>query len=345
MHEQSAVSPGAAPASVARRSGLLSVGVVVTLAVAIATGLVLPAVVPSVLFMTLMTQAVINGVLATGVGFLVKQNGVVSFGHAAFFGLAAYTIALSMKYRLMPPEAAIILALVVPVLLALLLGLVIMRIPGVAFSMLTLAVGQALFEVVLRWRELANGEDGLAIKFPAEVFGVAVGLFQNPHRMFLVCWIALVLVMFGIHVLTASRFGRLTEAIRENEERARFIGYRTVVPRALVYAVSALVAAVAGVLFALYNAFVSPDALHWSLSGSALIMAIIGGPRLLWGPAFGAVIFFFFKDLAGDFSEHWPAMIGVTLIVVTVLLPEGAGGALARSLARLRARPVAEGAG
>ena len=83
-------------------------------------------------------------------------------------------------------------------------------------------------------------------------------------------------------------------------------------------------------LFTLYNNFVSPDVLHWSLSGSALIMAIIGGPRLIWGPAFGAIIFFFAKDIAGDVTEHWQAIIGVILIVVMLVLPAGLGGTLAR---------------
>ena len=83
-------------------------------------------------------------------------------------------------------------------------------------------------------------------------------------------------------------------------------------------------------LFTLYNSFVSPDVLHWSLSGSALIMAIIGGPRQIWGPALGAIIFFFAKDLAGDFTEHWQAIIGVILIVVMLVLPIGLGGALAK---------------
>ena len=102
------------------------------------------------------------------------------------------------------------------------------------------------------------------------------------------------------------------------------------------WTVAALIGAIAGTLSALYNGFISPDALHWSLSGSALIMAIVGGTRLLWGPALGGVVFFFFKDLAGDLTEHWPAMIGLTLIVVTVALPMGIGGALARIVERMR---------
>lgn len=306
------------------------------LAAALAAGALLPQVVTSTLAITLLTQAVIGGILATAVGLLIRQAGLVSFGHAAFFGLAGYFIALPARHGLWPAEVSIVLAVAAPTLLAFLLGLVIVRIPGVAFSMLTLAIGQAFHEFALRAREITGGEDGFAISLPRALYGVPTEIFQRPQSMFVIAWVALVVILFGLHLMTRTRFGRVTAAIRENEERARFLGYQTVVPRALVFALSALIGAVAGTLFALYNAFVSPEMLHWSLSGSALIMAIVGGTKLLWGPALGGVVFFFFKDLAGDLTEHWPAMIGLTLIVVTVALPLGIGGALVRLLQRLR---------
>jgi branched-chain amino acid transport system permease protein len=291
------------------------------------------------LMMTLLAQAVISGILATGVGFLIRQNGVVSFGHAAFYGLAAYGVALATKRGGLGAEAAVLLALAAPTALAFLFGLVIVRLPGIAFSMLTLAVGQALFEFAMKARHLTGGEDGLAIALPSHVFGVAMRTFQTPASMFVICWSILAVLVFALSLLSESPFGRLTTAIRENEERARFIGYYTLIPRTLVFTVSAFIAALAGVLFALYNGFVSPDALHWTLSGAALIMAIIGGPKLLWGPALGAIIFFFAKDLAGNFTEHWQSIIGALLIAITVLLPSGIGGAVDRVMARRRHDP------
>jgi branched-chain amino acid transport system permease protein len=297
-------------------------------------GAALPALVDSQLLMTLLAQAVFSALLATAVGVLIRFNGVVSFGHAAFFGVAAYTLALSLKHRWMSAELAILLALALPTALAFLLGLVIVRIPGVAFSMLTLAVGQAFHEFAIKAREATGGDDGFAIALPAQVFGLPATALQKPGTAFVVGWIALMLVLVGLVALARSPAGRVMEAIRENEERARFIGYRTVALRAAALAVSAFVAALGGVLFALYNAFVSPDVLHWSLSGTALIMAIIGGPMLLWGPALGAVVLFLFKDLAGSLTEHWQAMIGITLILTTVALPAGLGGALLRLFAR-----------
>lgn len=297
-------------------------------------GAALPALVGSPLLMTLLAQAVFSALLATAVGVLIRLNGVVSFGHAAFFGVAAYTLALSLKHQWMPAELAILLALALPTALAFLLGLVIVRIPGVAFSMLTLAVGQAFHEFAIKARGATGGDDGFAIALPARIFGIPANALQKPDTAFLVGWIALMLVLFGLVALVRSPAGRVMEAIRENEERARFIGYRTVALRAAALAVSAFVAALGGVQFALYNAFVSPDVLHWSLSGTALVMAIIGGPMLLWGPALGAVVLFLFKDVAGSLTEHWQAMIGVTLILTTVAFPAGLGGALTRLFAR-----------
>lgn len=297
-------------------------------AVAFGAGAALAALVSSSLAMTLLTQAIITGVLATGVGFLIRQNGVVSFGHAAFYGIACYAIGLALRHKVMGAEAAILLALFLPTALAFLLGLVIVRIPGVAFSMLTLAVGQAFYEFAMKARHATGGEDGFSINFPSRIFGVSTSLFQNPHSMFLVSWGTLVVIVLALTAVSASPFGRLTAAVRENEERARFVGYDTLLPRVAVLAISALVVAIAGVLFTLYNAFISPDVLHWSLSGSALIMAIIGGPKLVWGPAFGAIIFFFAKDVAGDATEHWQGIIGVTLIAVMLLLPAGLGDRL-----------------
>jgi branched-chain amino acid transport system permease protein len=301
-------------------------------------GAAVPNLFGSPLVLTLLTQGVINAILATGVGFLVRQNGLVSFGHAGFFGLGAYIVALCANGRVMPVELALFIAILAPALLALLLGVAMIRLSGVAFSMLTLAVAQAFFELVLRWRSLANGDDGIAAQLPQRILGLDLSTFQQPGSMFVVCWIVLMAVLLGLALLVNSHFGMLTLAIRENEERARFIGYQTILPRAAIYAISAAIAALAGVLFTLYNGFVTPDVLYWSLSGEALVMAIIGGTRAVWGPALGALIFFLFKNAAGDLTEHWPAIIGGTLIVVTVMLPRGVSGTVMMLMERLGVR-------
>ncbi|MBN8917356.1 MAG: branched-chain amino acid ABC transporter permease [Rhizobiales bacterium] len=317
-----------APARPARAPGSVLALIV------LGAGCLLPFAGASPLLLSLLVQAIIGAMLATGVGFLVRQNGMVSFGHALFFGLGGYVLGVPLAHGLLPPEMAVLLALVVPALLAFLLGLVITRIPGVAFSMLSLACAQTFYEVVLKVRTLANGDDGMSVTFPARLFGLDVGLLQDPRSMYLICWALLAAVLVGLWLFTRSPYGLLTLAIRSNEERARFIGYETVVPRAAVYALSAGVAGLAGVLATFYNGFISPDMIHWTLSGSALVMAVIGGTRAVWGPALGAVVFFFFKEIVGDATEHWPAVIGITLIVVTLCVPAGLSGLLAHLFAR-----------
>ena len=248
------------------------------------SGALLPDLFGSPLLLTLLAQAAISAILATAVGFLIRQNGLVSFGHAGFFGLGAYIVALSATDGWMPIGAAVPVAILAPALLALLLGAAMLRLTGVAFSMLTLAVAQAFYELALHWRSLANGDDGIAAQLPDRILGLDLSVFQQPGSMFAVCWIILMLVLFGLSLLIASPFGTLTLAIRENEERARFIGYRTILPRAAIYALSAAIAALAGVLFTLYNGFVTPNVLYWGLSGEALVMAVVGGTSAVWAP-------------------------------------------------------------
>jgi branched-chain amino acid transport system permease protein len=293
---------------------------------ALAVGGVIATVVSSGTVLSLFTQATIYAVFALGVGVLLKQNGMVSFGHALFFGGASYLVGILLQLQLMSAELAILAALLGVTVAAFLIGLVIVRVPGVAFGMLTLAIGQMFFLTASRARGLTGGADGMNIDWPSRLFGFPVAQMLKPASMFLVCWGTLVVVMFLLAWLMRTRFGGITEAVRDNEERARFIGITTLWPRAAVYALSALVTSVAGVLSALNTGFVSPESLHWSLSGVALMMVVVGGFKALWGPAAGAVVYFLFKDILGEHATHWMTIFGVALITVIVFSPTGVAG-------------------
>ena len=280
--------------------------------------------------LALLTQAIIYAVFAIGVGLLLRQNGMVSFGHALFFGSAGYFVGILLQLKWMPAEAAIAVTLLALTLMALVMGLVIVRVPGVAFGMLTLAIGQMFYLTASRSRGLTGGSDGMSIDWPATLFGLPMSQLVKPDVMFLICWVTLVGVLLLLALLLRTRFGSITEAVRDNEERARFIGIRTLLPRAAVYALSATVTGVAGLLSALNTGFVSPENLHWSLSGVALMMVVVGGHKVLWGPALGAVVYFLAKDILGHYADHWMAIFGITLIAVIVFSPTGIAGALAK---------------
>ena len=297
---------------------------------ALAGGAVIAAAVSSGTVLSLLTQAIIYAVFAIGVGVLLRQNGMVSFGHALFFGSSGYAVGLILQLKLLPAEAALPLVLLGVLLAAFLMGLVIVRVPGVAFGMLTLAIGQMFYLTASRSRGLTGGADGMNIEWPSTLYGLSMSTLLKPANFFMVSWATLVLVMLLLALLLRSRFGAITEAVRDNEERARFIGIKTLLPRATVYALSACVTGLAGLLSALNTGFVSPENLHWSLSGVALMMVVVGGYKALWGPALGAVVYFLAKDILGDFANHWMAIFGVALITVIVFSPTGIAGALER---------------
>lgn len=306
-------------------------------ALAIGLGLVAALNIGSGAVLSLLTQAVIYAVFALGLGLLLRQNGMVSFGHALYFGAAGYVVAILVQLQIVSAEAAVLIAIAGLALAALLIGLVIVRVPGVAFSMLTLAVGQMAFLTASRSRGLTGGADGMTIDWPATLFGAPTAWLLRPASLLMLSWTVLVLLLVALALLLRGRFGSVTEAVRDNEERARFIGIETLLPRAAVYALSAAVTAVAGVLSALNTGFISPESLHWSLSGVALMMVVVGGTKVLWGPALGAAVYFFAKDVLGDHSQHWMAIFGSALIVVIVFAPEGLSGLACRLLKKRRA--------
>ena len=278
------------------------------------------------------TQAVIYAIFALGVGVLLKQNGLVSFGHALYFGAAGYGMGIILALDWMPAELAIAVVLVAIGVLAFLIGLVIVRVPGIAFGMLTLAIGQMVYLMASRARGLTGGSDGMGIQWPTTLFGFSQTAMLKPAALFMIAWTMMVLVTFVLLWILRTRFGSITEAIRDNEERARFIGITTTVPRAAVYALSAVVTGVAGLLSSFNTGFVSPENLHWSVSAITLLMVVVGGFKTPIGPIVGAIIYFLFKDLLGDYATHSMAIFGAALIAVIVFSPDGIVGGVQRLL-------------
>lgn len=302
--------------------------VLLQLAVALAIGLGIATLVSSDTVLSLLVQAVIYAVFALGVGILLRQNGLVSFGHAVFFGAAGYLVGWLLERDLMPGGLVIVVSILVIMVAAFVLGLIFARVPGIAFAMLTLAVGQMVYLFVARSRSFLGGADGLQIDWPSSLFGLPLAAFYEPASMFFISWTVLFCLVALLTLLFRSRFGSITEAVRDNEERARFIGIGRLLPRAMVYAISAGISAVGGVLSALYTGFVSPESLHWSVSGAALVMVILGGYKKLWGPVIGAIVYFLIKDYLGEVTAYWMAVLGALLILVVVFSPDGIAGAL-----------------
>ncbi|HEX7385845.1 MAG TPA: branched-chain amino acid ABC transporter permease [Castellaniella sp.] len=306
------------------RAGRLSLATLVGILVVVAIGQM----VSSATTLSILTQAGIFALFATGVGILLKQNGMVSFGHAAFFGISAYCVAICLQETQWPAELIILISLVATTLFGFVLALIIVRVPGIAFAMLTLAFGQLFYQLALKSRHLTGGADGISIAWPDTLFGIPTSTLLENHVIFTICWVILILTLALLVWLHHSRFGQTTEAIRDNAERATFIGIRPTIPRAMIFALSALITAAAGILAAFNSGFISPDSLHWSVSGTVLMMVVVGGYWNITGPALGAVIYVVAKDWIGDLSTHWLSLFGILLIVIVVFTDNGISGAL-----------------
>jgi branched-chain amino acid transport system permease protein len=316
-----------------------SVKLVAVGAVVLGLGLLLPVLVPDAYYLGIAVDGALLGILAMSVGFLMHRCGLVSLGQAAFFGTAAYLVGIATTHWAWRPAGAAVTAVIGGAALAFLIGAIVVRTPGMSFVMLTLAFGQALWAASNQTtaRPITGGFDGLVVRYRDTLFGLSRGALGDAAVFWPIAWTALVCIATVMAVVGRSRFGVLLEAIRENEERARFSGFDTYWPRVAAFTLAGTVAAIAGALFAVHKSFVSPDLLDWSTSGNALVAAIVGGVGSIAGPAIGGFLYIFGRDrFAGGGNLEF--YTGLGLIVVLVFAPGGITGGLARLLRAARAR-------
>lgn len=316
---------------------LLLRGAVVA-AIVLVLGLQVPSVVSGTYELSLLTEGVLLGILALGIGFLAHRSGLVSLGHTAFYGSAAYLVAIGTAHWGLGPGTAALVGVLGGTVLAVAIGALVVRTPGMGFLMLTLAFGQALYQlcVLTGMRSVTGAYDGLTVQMSstASVFGLDQAQLGEQASFWPVAWIALVLVALMLWIVGRSRLGLVLEAIRENEERARFSGYNTYLPRLAAFAVSGASASIAGVLFALHSSFVSPDVLSFTTAGNSLIAAIVGGFTALVGPVVGAILYIFAQNEFGS-NGNVELYTGIALVIVLAFIPGGVVGGISRLLSRL----------
>ncbi len=334
---------GADPRS--RHRGMV-IGIVLALLV-LGAGLAVPYVVPSRYYMGLLLDGVILAILASSLGFLAKHLGLISLGHTAFYGGAAYATGIAIVRWEFSLLLAVLFAIVVGTLLSLVMGVLVVRASGMGFLMLTLALGQALYQLCIQRAALpwTGAFDGLQISYPrSERFlGLNRTQLMNAAYFWPIAWSALVLTILALWLIGRSRFGIVLEGIRENEERMRFSGYGTYLPRLVAFVISGFAASLAGALFALNASYVSPESLSFLKAGDSLIASIIGGLGVLLGPVFGAFLYVY-AQARFNVSGNLHLYTGLALVLVLCFLPGGILGSLVdaiRKRTRRRASPPA----
>ena len=303
----------------------------------------LPALLPS-FYAELAMKIMILAIFALSLELLVGQTGLICFGHAAFFGIGAYTVTL-----LSPEGEGAALWWILPVALgaaalyAVVVGALSLRTKGVYFIMITLAFAQMAY-FVFHDTALGGGSDGIYLYFRPVL---KLGDWQpfdldKPLHLYYAVLACLAGTLLVLGVLLQSRTGRVMAGIKANEQRLRAAGFPTYPYKLGAFVLSAVLAALAGVLYAFKDGFVNPEILSWHHSGAVLIMIILGGLGHLRGAMLGALAFTLLQELFqsqavfGSFAKHWQLMLGLTIIVFVALMPRGLVGALIDIGRRLR---------
>src|SRR5512132_4242322 len=288
--------------------------------------------------LTLLTQALIYAILAMSLDIILGYTGLASLGHAAYFGLGAYSVGiLATRYGAgfwVTLPAGVLLAVAV----AAISGLVALRSTGVYFLMITLALGMVVWGLAHRWVTMTQGDNGISA-IPRPDLGLPWSLAHSvPFYYFALAgffisfWILLVIVR--------SPFGRSLVGIRESESRMRTLGYNVWLHKYIGFVIAGGFAGFAGVLWAYYNGFVSPADLQLATSVEVLLMVALGGRGTLLGPALGAAIIVLLKNLVSVYTHRWLLILGVVYIATIVYAPEGIVGAVIQWARRTRTGPL-----
>ena len=291
--------------------------------------------------MTLLTELVILGLFAMSLDLMVGYTRLVSFGHAAAYGLGAYCSGYMLINSSLSLPVVVILATLLTGIIAIGVGWVCTLATGVSFSMLTLAFAQLLYAIAFKWTAVTGGSDGLA-GIPRRAGPMGITLLTTKTGFYYLALACLIGSFLLCQKLVASPFGAVLRGIRENEPKTLALGYNTRLYKIAVVAISYALGGLAGALYAPFAGFANTELLFWLLSGQVLIMVIVGGSGTLIGPILGAAFFLLLEHQLSSYTEAWALFFGLVFIGFVLFAPEGIWG-LATGWLKRAERPLTEG--
>lgn len=280
------------------------------------------------LYQYLGVEIVIWMIFALGFNLLLGYTGLPSFGHGAYFGVGAYAFGLFNLNVSSIVWLGVLAAVVASLVAGALVACFISHRRGIYFALMTIAFGQVFWFIAMKWHSVTGGEDGLLnIHRPTiNLLVTDISLKDNLALYYFVLGV-LVLVVIGLWRLTHSPFGKVIQAIKQNEMRASFIGYNIWFYKWLVFTLSAGISGLAGSLFAMAQESAYPDVMSLHASGFVVMMALVGGGFIsFWGPVVGAVVFFLARDILGSTTETWLLWYGLMFMCIVMFKPEGITG-------------------
>jgi branched-chain amino acid transport system permease protein len=268
------------------------------------------------------TEMIIMALFATSLNLILGFGGMVSFGHAAFFGVGAYTVALLMKKAGVSLGLALMAAPFMAAIAAAIIGWFCVRLIGLYFAILTLAFGQLLYMIAFQWYTFTGGDDG--------IHGIPKPEFLGPANYYLFCLVIFLVCFLIMRMVMNSSFGLSIRITRENSERAKFIGINVRRYQLINFIIAGFFAGLAGGLFTELNRFAQTEFLHWSRSGDAIFACLVGGMYSFIGPAIGSSVLIFLhiiiQQIHQSLVETWAIFLGLILLAVVLFAPEGLVG-------------------
>jgi branched-chain amino acid transport system permease protein len=291
----------------------------------------------------LLTYGLIMAIAAIGFNLLLGYTGLLSFGHSAYFGTGAYTVAFIVRdLGTQSMELCILGGLLGTLLVSALFGFICVRHTRIFFAILTLALSQVLWSLAFKFFWVTGGTDGIRVPFAKLTLVGGLVNFAGPgsFQRFVYAYYYYALALFLLAaaimwVIVHSPFGKALQAIRDNEVRARFVGVPVRSYRWIAFVISGLFTGLAGILWVPLNGLTTPDVLYWPFSGEIVFLTVLGGFRTFTGPIVGAVVFNYLKTYAIATTEYWQLLLGLVLVVLVMALPRGIVGTAAQLGAKL----------
>jgi branched-chain amino acid transport system permease protein len=283
-------------------------------------------------YQTMGSFVLVWGLIAMGFNLLFGYTGALSFGHAAFLGIGAYGAGLTIKFLVPNTLLAVLIGTLAGTVAAALLGTLITRLRGIYFSMLTIAFGQMFYFIAFEWRTVTGGDDGLRgfARQPLHLGFLSIDLLHNELAFYYFTLILFVIALLLMRWIINSPVGRTFLALRENEQRARFLGISVERYLWLSFVISAVFTSLGGSLLGLLINFADPTMLYWTTSGQIVMMAFLGGTRNFYGPLLGAGIFKILQDVLSTYTRNWMIFLGGLFIIFVLFFPRGVAGFLDR---------------
>lgn len=288
-----------------------------------------PIIVPNRFYISLVNEMLIYALLAMSLDILLGYTGLLSFMHNTYLGISAYIVGLFLIHI---SGDSLWLALIVGILgtsvIALGIGWMQVRTGGLPFALLTLAFGMMFYTVVWKWYSLTGGDDGLmGVPIPnITILGWIIADLENPTVMYFFTFAIVTVCFLLTWRIINSPFGAVLEAIRENEERAAFIGVNALRYKLLGWMLACILASVSGALFVLHRGYIGPTTMSAFSGAGVLMMVLLGGMGSLLGPCIGAGIFIFIQDYISTMTEHWELFVGIVVVLLVLFMPRGLAG-------------------